>query len=538
MPSHSASPRLATEALIVGVVVGAILLLARTPTELLAPGAFKDDAVYLTLGRAIASGNGYHSIYMPGAPLQVKYPPGLPLIYSLLWRLLGALPRVFTAARDLSAIATAAAAATVWYIARARLAIAVAIALPFAIGPFLFESAIQYYTLPISESWYVFSWALVVLFALRVCDRSSERAMRDAICLGVVLAGAMLVRTQAVALFGGAVVTLLLARRFRETAIAALIGVTPVAVWQMALIVMRARGASVSTLADETAYTQFAAGGTPLEAIGSLASGVPINVREYYAIFSPYLSGYTPIGGALAIAIVALAAIGAWRIGKDALILPLTVAASAALTLVWPWTQDRLLIPLFPFLGLIAASALQSAGVRLSRSSRLIAAVVLAAVVLGAARQQLWLRTQAYQASADGKTPAVVSPTWVLPQNSRLILIEALWIDKHARPDDRLLAATPAGLFLQTGRTGLSSSPAESRLALSAFAVPGRFLARAINDNNISLVLIEAPDDLRRDVGVVERACPNAFHEDGRAIGGWPYFLRVVDTSCIARAFP
>jgi hypothetical protein len=304
------------------------------------------------------------------------------------------------------------------------------------------------------------------------------------------------------------------------------------------LATLKSRGAVLSTLPDETPYASFVAHGAPTEMIAGLASGAWSNARFYFDLVSMYLNGSYVAGAIICLATIALAVLGTWRMRRDQLALPLTVLASGALTLLWPWTQDRLVFPLLPFAGLVAATSLAPLVARLPRRGRLVAAGVIVTVALGTAYQQLSLRTLAYQASAEGKAPAIHSPTWVLPQNSRVILVEALWINRHARPDDRVLAATPAGLFLQTGRAGLSSSPAESRLVPSAFAVPGRFLAKAINEQGISLVLVEGPDDLNRDVGVVRRACPSAFHLDGQGIGGWPSFLRVVDTDCIARTFP
>src|SRR5678816_1200506 len=76
----SVARRHRVEALLIGVLVAVVLFLWRTPPELLAPGVFRDDGVYLAVGRAIAHGQGYHSVYLPGAPLQVKYPPGLPVL--------------------------------------------------------------------------------------------------------------------------------------------------------------------------------------------------------------------------------------------------------------------------------------------------------------------------------------------------------------------------------------------------------------------------------------------------------------------------
>ena len=98
------------------------------------------------------------------------------------------------------------------------------------------------------------------------------------------------------------------------------------------------------------------------------------------------------MGGVVFLAIIVLAAIGAWRIGRRRLVLPLTVAASGGLTLLWPWTQDRLLVPLLPFAGLLAAMTLQWIGDRLPRVGQLVGAGVIALVASGAAYQQISLR--------------------------------------------------------------------------------------------------------------------------------------------------
>ena len=62
------------EAALVAVVV-CVALYASSVVRAIAPGGFNDDAVYLALGRAIANGDGYRSIYLVGAPLHVKFPP-------------------------------------------------------------------------------------------------------------------------------------------------------------------------------------------------------------------------------------------------------------------------------------------------------------------------------------------------------------------------------------------------------------------------------------------------------------------------------
>jgi hypothetical protein len=299
----------------------------------------------------------------------------------------------------------------------------------------------------------------------------------------------------------------------------------------------RARGATLSTAPDETGYVSFVASGPALRMLRAIVANFRLNVRLYLEDFAALFNPSVAIGMIVCLAIIVLAAVGAWRIGRQRSILPLTVAASGGLTLLWPWTQDRLLMPLLPFAGLLAAIALQWIAERLPRNGRIAGAVVIALVAIGAGYQQIALRAETYRAYTNHQIPTHMSPTWYLPQNSRVLTLESMWISKHARADDRLLAASPAGLYLRTGLTGLSSSPAESRLVAPVFAVPGRFLAHAIRDGGVSLVLVESPDDLNRDVRVVQQACPNAFHMDAQGTGGFPVFLRVVDPDCIARAF-
>jgi hypothetical protein len=56
MPSPRISPderRHIIEAVLVGALVAVVVFLWRTPPELIAPGVFRDDGVYLAVGRAI-----------------------------------------------------------------------------------------------------------------------------------------------------------------------------------------------------------------------------------------------------------------------------------------------------------------------------------------------------------------------------------------------------------------------------------------------------------------------------------------------------
>ena len=60
-----------------------VALLTVTPWPV---GAYQDDAIYTVLAKALATGEGYRMINLPGAPYATHYPPGYPFFLSLLWR--------------------------------------------------------------------------------------------------------------------------------------------------------------------------------------------------------------------------------------------------------------------------------------------------------------------------------------------------------------------------------------------------------------------------------------------------------------------
>ena len=49
-------------------------------------GLYRDDSLYLSSARALATGEGYVIPSIPGEPAQTKYPIFYPWLLSLLWR--------------------------------------------------------------------------------------------------------------------------------------------------------------------------------------------------------------------------------------------------------------------------------------------------------------------------------------------------------------------------------------------------------------------------------------------------------------------
>src|SRR5207247_2748510 len=85
--------------------------------------------------------------------------------------------------------------------------------------------------------------------------------------------------------------------------------------------------------------------------------------------------------------------------------LAVTVAAVLATVLLWPYAQGRLLLPILPFAGLLAASTLQLAVGRGSVALRRFTYALLGVVALTVAVRQVELRRAAEAAPASGAGP-------------------------------------------------------------------------------------------------------------------------------------
>src|SRR2546427_4655614 len=119
--------------LVAGLVFLAHLLLRAADRILV--GAFNDDGAYVALGRALAGGMGYRLIYLVGDPVAVKYPPGLPLLIAVPWKLFGTLAGVRATIALLNPLASGAAAGVIWWVGPRTLGAAPPALGPCAAGP-------------------------------------------------------------------------------------------------------------------------------------------------------------------------------------------------------------------------------------------------------------------------------------------------------------------------------------------------------------------------------------------------------------------
>jgi hypothetical protein len=523
------------EPLAVALVVAAVYWQCNMSGALLA-GAFRDDGAYLALGKAIASGEGYRSIYLAGAPVHLKYPPGLPTLLAALWSIGHTLATVRALALGLDILAIAIAAGMLWQLGRTRLRLDPLPLAVLAIGPLFLDATIQYGTLAIAEPFYLLGWSASLLLVERLRNGGrSTRRVPLAVALGVVLAATTLFRTEGIVLLGAIGLTLVADRApKRVTGSCFAAAVLPLVGWWLFHRHLAAAGPH-TTQPDEIPYSAFLLLGAH-DPLGAIMTTIDQNVQAYLRMFAAYLSSVHAAGVAGIIVLLALGVTGSLREARRHPALVTSVAATGVMILLWPFAQDRFVLTILPFAGLCMASALERMTQRGGRYARYVTALLLGAGALIVLVRQVEIRRTALDAVARERPARVYTPSFYLPANSRSIALVSQWVRANTTPGDRLLLSNHTGVYLYTGRQGVPAAPAENGGARSVFAVPGAYLAQRIVEDSVTVIVLDnqfAP--IAADVTELQKRCPASLHYLGSAgARPVPSFYRVrPDDPCI-----
>jgi len=518
--------RLLRECLVAAAAVVVVHLLLRG-SALFLVGAFNDDGAYVALGKAISDGIGYRLPYLVGAPVAVKYPPGLPVLLAIPWTLGGSLAAVRATVTVLNPLVCGVAGAVIWWIGRRDLALSPAPLGVFALGPLLLDSAIQYYNIPLAEPYFLLGWAIALAFAATVTSP------RGAVALGLVLAATAFFRSAGLVLILACLAALALRRvPWRVVAIAGATAFAPLIVWGVVHGRMVAQG-PLSSSPDEVSYWSLIPFG-PAELPAYVVRAAWNNGRAYVSELSGALAGPVVVGHILVLGTLVLAVVGATRSWRRAPALALTVAVSLAVVLVWPFFQLRLLLPLLPFAGLLAAAAFEESTIRLPARLRLAVPIGLVLVALTVGLRQVAVRRMAAAGFINSRPPAPrdMSPLFILAVNSRHLVLLSQWARANTTPQDRLLVDFPAGTYLHTARVTAPASPDEGEYATSVFQRPGHYLAARILEDSVTVVAIGIRGAMLRDIETVTGACPAVLH---REIPGVEVYRVVRDEACLRR---
>ncbi|HSE65402.1 MAG TPA: hypothetical protein VLB12_00350 [Gemmatimonadales bacterium] len=524
-PSISLSP--GREAALAGILIAAIYLAASLSTAMLV-GAWNDDGVYTVLGKSLAEGHGYRSLHLVGDPVQVKYPPGFPVVLALFWKLTGSLDGVQRAVSLLHPIVIGAVAGLLWWLGRERFQAPPILLAGFVIAPLLFDASIQYFTIPLSEPWFMLGWA-AVLVTWYLPGRRAGDPWIPALLASITT----LFRTQGIVLVLGVLAAVWLRKPRRgHGVVVTLVALGPLVAWKFLHTMMIRRG-PLADLPDEGGYLGWFAGNGVLGSLKAIATGVASNAAKYFEQLGPYLLGNATAGRLLAALLLLMLLAGALAALRHYRFLAASALGGVAVVLVWPFAQDRLLLSTLPFLGFAACVTFE----RLSavRNRWFVRGLALATGLL--LIHQMTVHREALDAFANRKPAPFYSPTHLLPLTSRYLTSASRWVIANSGEQDHLLIDYPAAIYLYTGRKTVPANPAESAVLRSAFEVPGLYLARHILEDSISVVVVGIPGSpIIRDLETVRKQCPAVLTWVGSESGNFPLRFRVSrDEECLSR---
>lgn len=442
--THGLSPDRAAP-LVLGALALAVAVLTITPWPV---GVFQDDAIYVVLAKALATGQGFRMINMPGAPHATHFPPGYPLLLAGLWKLFPSFPDNLVVFKFVNALFLAGTAVGTYWFSRLRLDLGPAASFIAAAAGTISVVVLMITGVVLSEPLYM----LLVIPTLLVAERAADRgSARDAAAAGALIGVLALVRTVGVFLLPAALLVMVFRRRWRSAAITALIAMAFIVPWQM----------WVSAYQSETpgpfvgkygAYGPWLAEGYRAGGLAFARAVLEKNADELFGFLGYITLPVAPVWPRLlslgtVVAMLGVAAATAWRR------IPVTILfllGYGAVILVWPFEPTRFALVWWPVL-----AALFVTGVRRvwtwrpaapslvgARVATLVAAVVVTtgygAYNLRGVRQKWWVNIQ-----SDAGTRA--KPI-------------AEWVARATRPEDVVISDHDLIVYLYTGRRAVPTA--------------------------------------------------------------------------------
>ncbi len=368
-----------TEGLLAWIPWGfAVLALAFTSVRIFVPavGTLRDDGIYLSCARALATGKGYVIDILPGEPLNTKYPPLTSLLVAPLFAA-GLDPvRHFAAFK-----AVPFAFLILWLLGLRRLGLLIGLgagAVGWVIACTVASAWVAYCsTMILSDipAAALITWGLALTIA---SVQPGQQSFALPAAAGVLLGLAFLTRTHSAAAIAGIVLYLLTRRRWSQLAAlscSCLILTVPWIFWVN----------SVPAVQDPVLqyYSGHSYRGWWAWNTGSFDKAVQVvflNLAMFLAAPSQSVAFGSPILGAGAFIPVLVIAMKGF--GKQQLRLLLyAILTSVVIALFWQWRPSRLLLFVFPLIWSAASAAASSLHRR-----------ILAGAALLLCLQGLWLQ--------------------------------------------------------------------------------------------------------------------------------------------------
>ena len=339
----------ATPAWLVSVLVGAAVFgVGALIVDGLPVGVAHDDGMYVILGKAIATGQGYRWLHVPGAPPATHFPPGYPAVLALLWLLFPAFPANVIVFKLANALFMGLAAAGCFWLVRSRFAMSDVGAATFSIVATLGIPTLTLSALVMSEPLFIALLLPTLLLAERVADDDSSR-LRDVVALALLIGITTLVRTHGVALIGAVALILVFRRRFRHAAIFTGIVIVLLLPWQI-WVATHAGVVPPTMRGNYESYGAWFSSGLKADGFGLIVRTVPQTSGDIATMFEVFAAPGMPmpVRYVAMLALAALAAIGVRVLWRRARVSAMFLLFYCAIVIVWPFNPQRFLWCVWP----------------------------------------------------------------------------------------------------------------------------------------------------------------------------------------------
>lgn len=506
--STTTAPRIATLAGLIGLLVCLLIYLLRLDRVV---GLFVDDAWYVLLAKALATGQGYALLNSPTPGILPLYPPAFPFVLSLVFRLAPSFPENVYLFKAVSIVAMLGAGWLAYrYFQRDRglpWFVALGIMLASVLSPmlvFLATSSVM------SECFFTLIFlTVVVLIERSACAEQAAKSLQWAALAGVVTAVAFLTRSIGLALIVAGSLYLLKEKLLKSALIFAGLAVLLSAPW---VIYTRLHAPTPEQQHEQGGhivmpYTQqfwqrragfdftgeITVADLPARVVRNLVEITGRDVLRIVAapvfevLRNPFEeakqervmaggSGDPLLASFLLSVLVVLGFIAVAR--QKITMAELAVGFSLGITVLWPWETVRFMLPLIPFIVFYFLSGVRAlyGWYQQQRQQQNLRAQWVAMAVVASLIVAINLYGHVHYILKASSSLPLDRPQWLQIFDEFETLIK--WVDRGVPKNAVLATANPALVYLYTGNKTIAPyKPEESWPNWNRLGI--RYLVRA-----------------------------------------------------------
>lgn len=437
-----------------------VLVVALSVVDTLPVGVARDDGLYVILAKSLATGQGYRWINLPDAPPATHFPPGYPAVLAVIWWLVPSFPANVLLFKALNACLLAMAAGGLALFAKRRLEFGPGESALLGVVACIGIPTLVLSTMLMSEPLFLALLLPVLLAAERIIDSHDVRRKtnaRDALSvlhwpvigLGALAGLATLVRSHGLALIAAIVCMLLLRRRSRDAAMAALGALVVLLPWQ--LWVRTHEGiVPASMRGNYDSYATWWVDGLRTEGLSLIPRTIPRTSAEIAGMFATVgAPSWPPLLRLLVlVALAALFVAGARRFWRSAPTTLLFVAFYVGIVVIWPFNPARFIWGVWPLVVLLAVVGAREIA-RWAPSdapARGLRWTLVAAALVVAAGYGLY-NMRGYR----GRWWSSIAR-----QQTRIVQPLVIWVRTHTRMDEVIASSAEPVVYLYSGRPTVS----------------------------------------------------------------------------------